>query len=141
MPVSTRPILMIEDNVMDVDLTQRAFARSKVSNPIQVLWDGEEAVTYVDTWEESDALPVVVFLDLKLPKVHGLDVLRHMKAHPQFKKIPVVILTTSREDRDIEAAYDIGVSSYIVKPVSFAKFVEIAAQLEVYWLALNTPPE
>lgn len=141
MATETRPILMIEDNAMDVDLTRRAFKRSKLGNPLKVLWDGEEAVDYVDSRQEGDQLPVVVLLDLKLPKVHGLDVLRHMKAHPRFKKVPVVILTTSREDRDIETAYEIGVSSYIVKPVDFVKFAEIAAQIEVYWLAINTPPQ
>ena len=135
-----RPILLVEDNPMDVDLTKRAFARHKLANPIEVARDGEEALTYLSHWETDDPLPVVVLLDLKLPKVDGLEVLRRIKAHPQFRTIPVVILTTSEEDRDIQTAYEVGVNSYIVKPVGFEKFLEVAAHIELYWIALNTPP-
>jgi len=135
-----RPILLVEDNPMDLDLTQRAFARRKLVNPIQVARDGEEALAYLSRWEAGEAPPAVILLDLKLPKVDGLEVLRQLKAHAQFRVIPVVILTTSSEDRDIQTAYHLGASSYIVKPVNFEKFVQVAEQIEVYWCVLNMPP-
>jgi hypothetical protein len=102
--------------------------------------DGEEALGYVDRWETGEPLPVVVLLDLKLPKVPGLDVLRGLKAHPQFRSVPVVVLTSSSEDHDVEAAYALGANSYIVKPVNFDKFMEVAERIEVYWTVLNKPP-
>ena len=136
----TRPILLIEDNPMDVDLTRRALARRNLVNPFEVLRDGEEALTYIRHWEVDAPLPVVILLDLKLPKVDGLEVLRQMKAHPQFCAVPVVILTTSAEDSDIQTAYQLGVNSYIVKPVDFEKFVQVAEQIELYWTVLNKPP-
>ena len=136
-----RPILLVEDNPMDVDLTKRAFARHKLANPIEVARDGEEALAHLTRWEAGEPLPVVVLLDLKLPKVDGLDVLRRIKAHPQFRMLPVVILTTSAEDHDVQTAYELGANSYIVKPVDFEKFMEVATHIEMYWLALNTPPK
>ena len=135
-----RPILLVEDNPMDVDLTIRAFARHKLANPIEVARDGEEALAYLARWNADDPLPVVILLDLKLPKLDGIEVLRHIKVHPQFRMLPVVILTTSAEDRDVQAAYELGANSYIVKPVEFEKFLEVAAHIELYWIALNTPP-
>jgi CheY-like chemotaxis protein len=136
----TRPILLIEDNPMDVDLTRRAFARRKLVNPFKVLRDGEEALTYIKHWEVDTPLPVVILLDLKLPKVDGLEVLRQMRAHPQFCTVPIVILTTSAEDSDIKTAYQLGANSYIIKPVDFEKFLEVAGQIELYWNMLNEPP-
>jgi CheY-like chemotaxis protein len=136
----TRPILLVEDNPMDVDLTRRAFARRKLLNPFEVLRDGEEAVTYISRWEVDAPLPVVALLDLKLPKVDGLEVLRQMKAHPQFCTVPVVVLTTSAENSDIQTAYQLGANSYIIKPVDFEKFMEVAKQIELYWNVLNKPP-
>lgn len=136
----SRPILLVEDNPMDVDLTRRAFAKRKLVNPFEVLRDGEEALTYIKRWEMDTPLPVVILLDLKLPKVDGLDVLRQVKEHPQFRTVPVVILTTSGEDSDVQAAYRLGANSYIIKPVDFEKFVEVAEQIELYWNALNKPP-
>jgi CheY-like chemotaxis protein len=135
-----RPILLVEDNPMDVDLTKRAFARHKLANPIEVARDGEEALAYLARWEADDPLPVVILLDLKLPKVDGLEVLRQIKAHHQFRMLPVVILTTSAEDHDVRTAYALGANSYIVKPVDFEKFLEVAAHIELYWIVLNTPP-
>ena len=134
------PILLVEDNPMDVDLTRRAFARHKLSNPIQVARDGEEALAYLARWEAGEPTPTVILLDLKLPKVDGLEVLRRIKSHPNFRAIPIVVLTTSAEDHDIQTAYQLGVNSYIVKPVDFDKFIQVAAQIELYWCALNTPP-
>ncbi len=125
---------------MDVDLTVRAFKRRHVTNPIEVARDGEEALAWIERWEAGEPLPAVVLLDLKLPKVDGLEVLRLIKAHPAYRRIPVVILTTSTEDSDIQAAYQLGANSYIVKPVDFEAFVEVAAHLDLYWTVLNKPP-
>ena len=121
-PDDTRPILLIEDNPMDVDLTLRAFTRNKVANPVQVARDGEEALAYFARWESGEALPVIVLLDINLPKVSGLQVLRQIKGHARLRKIPVVALTTSAHDADVAEAYRLGVNSYIVKPVEFEKF-------------------
>ncbi|MFN7035278.1 MAG: response regulator [Bellilinea sp.] len=138
--VPLRPILLVEDNPVDLDLTRRAFSRRRLANPLEVARDGEEAVAYLRRWEEGASLPVVILLDLKLPRVDGLEVLRRYKSHPLYRSIPVVVLTTSDEDRDIETAYQLGANSYIVKPVEFEKFVEVAAQIEVYWTLVNQPP-
>jgi CheY-like chemotaxis protein len=135
-----RPILLVEDNPMDVDLTRRAFALRKLANPLVVARDGQEALDYIQGWQAGDPLPSVVLLDLKLPKMDGLEVLRHLKSHAIFRVIPVVILTTSAEERDIQAAYQLGVNSYIVKPVDFDKFMEVAAHIDLYWMLLNHPP-
>lgn len=135
----SRPILLVEDNPMDVDLTRRAFAKRKLVNPLVVARDGEEALAQISQWEQGTPQPVVILLDLKLPKVSGLDVLRHIKTHPRFRAIPIVVLTTSSEDTDVRAAYELGVNSYIIKPVNFENFLEVAAQLEIYWCVLNTP--
>lgn len=134
------PILLVEDNPIDLDLTKRAFARRKLVDPIQVARDGEEALACIEQWEAGEPAPTIILLDLQLPRVDGLEVLRRLKTHPRFHTIPIVILTTSAEDRDIQEAYKLGVNSYIVKPVDFDKFLEVAAQIEIYWCALNTPP-
>ncbi|GAA0752163.1 response regulator [Ideonella azotifigens] len=132
-----RPILLVEDNPMDVDLTRRAFAKRHIANPLAVARDGEEALDWLPRWEAGEPLPVVILLDLKLPRVSGLEVLRQFKAHPLCSRIPVVVLTTSREDADVATAYGLGVNSYIVKPVEFEKFIEVAAQIDLYWCVLN----
>jgi CheY-like chemotaxis protein len=137
---SARPILLVEDNPVDVDLTLRAFSRRRLVNPIEIARDGEEALAWLPRWEAGTPLPLVVLLDLKLPKVDGLEVLRQFRAHSVSRVIPVVVLTTSSEDSDIRTAYDCGVNSYIVKPVVFEKFSEVAAQIELYWCLLNQPP-
>jgi len=134
------PILLVEDRAIDLDLTKRALARSKVVNPIQVARDGEEALAFLPRWEAGEPAPVFILLDLKLPKVDGMEFLRQIKSHPKFHAIPVIILTTSAEDRDIREAYELGCNSYIVKPVDFNKFVEVASRIEIYWRALNTAP-
>ncbi len=135
----TRSILLVEDNPMDVDLTVRAFARRHMLNPVEVARDGEEVLARLAQWEQGEPGPLLILLDLKLPRIDGLEVLQHLKAHPRFRCIPVVVLTTSAEDRDIERAYQLGVNSYIVKPVSFEKFIEVTANIEIYWCATNTP--
>ena len=134
------PILLVEDRAADLDLTKRAFARKHLLNPVLVARDGEEALAYIPRWEAGEPAPVFVLLDLRLPKISGLEVLRQLKAHPKFSNIPVIVLTTSAEDKDIVEAYRLGCNSYIVKPVEFNKFMEIASQIEVYWCALNTAP-
>ena len=131
------PILLVEDRATDLDLTKRAFARHRLLNPVQVARNGEEALAYLRRWEAGEPIPVCILLDLKLPKVDGLEVLRQIKGHADFCSIPVIVLTTSSEDSDIKRAYELGCNSYIVKPVDFNKFVEVASQIEVYWCALN----
>lgn len=134
------PILLVEDNPVDLDLTLRAFRKKRFANEIQVARDGEEALGYMARWAAGEPWPAVILLDIQLPKVGGLEVLRAWKAHEQFRRIPVVILTSSREDRDLKEAYDLGVNSYIEKPVSFSKFMEVADQIELYWCVLNERP-
>lgn len=134
------PILIVEDNAMDVDLTVRAFRRRKVTNPVVIARDGEEALAWFPRWEAGEMLPVVILLDLKLPKVSGLEVLRQLKDHGDLRRIPVVVLTTSTEAKDVQTAYAFGANSYIVKPVDFDKFMDVAAQIDLYWAVLNQPP-
>jgi CheY-like chemotaxis protein len=135
-----RPILLVEDNPMDIALTRRAFSKRRLANPLLVAQDGEEAMRAIDQWEaEAASLPAVVLLDLKLPKVDGLDVLARIKSHPRFRVVPVIVLTTSAEDSDVHRAYQLGANSYIVKPVRFDKFLDVASQIELYWGVLNQP--
>lgn len=134
------PILLVEDNPMDLDLTLRAFNKKKFSNTIQVARDGEEALAFFARWEAGEAMPAVILLDINLPKVNGLEVLQRLKSHPVFRRIPVVVLTSSRENSDLKTAYDLGVNSYIEKPVSFNKFIEVAEHIELYWCLLNERP-
>ncbi len=131
------PLLLVEDNPMDVDLAIRAFKRRRLSNPIEVARDGEEALAWLARWDAGEPTPAVILLDLKLPRVDGLEVLARLKAHPVYRSLPVVVLTTSGENQDVRRAYELGVNSYIVKPVDFEKFVEVASQIEVYWTVLN----
>jgi CheY-like chemotaxis protein len=137
---SLNPILIVEDRFTDLDLTKRAFERRRLINPIQVARDGEEALAYIDRWEAGERPPVFILLDLGLPKLSGLEVLREFRNQPTSSNIPIIVLTTSAEDRDIEEAYKLGCNSYIVKPVEFDKFMEVALQIEVYWCLLNTTP-
>ncbi len=133
-------LLLVEDNPMDLDLTLRAFNKKKFSNTIHVARDGEEALAWFARWEAGEQMPAVILLDINLPRINGLEVLQQLKAHPQFRRIPVVVLTSSREDSDLKAAYDLGVSSYIEKPVSFSKFIEVAEHIELYWCVHNERP-
>ena len=137
----TRPVLLVEDNPVDIDLTKRASALRKLTNPIQVARDGEEALAYIPRWKAGEPTPLLILLDLKLPRVSGLEVLAQWKAQAVSRAIPVVVLSSSAEDKDIQAAYHLGANSYIVKPVDFAKFLDVAGQIELYWCALNEPPQ
>jgi CheY-like chemotaxis protein len=134
-----RPILLVEDNPMDADLTLESFKQHNLANPVIVVPDGEEAVNFIDQHLESQdpQLPLLVLLDLRLPKVDGLDVLQHARRQEVWKKLPFVVLTTSREDKDIHRAYELGANSYIVKPVNFDAFAAIAGSIKVYWLLTN----
>ena len=131
-------ILLVEDNPVDVDLTLRAFKKQNSVNNIVVARDGEQALQQIELWDVGGQIPVVILLDIKLPKVDGLEVLKTLKSHPVYHTIPVVILTSSGDDRDISQAYKLGANSYIIKPVSFDKFIKVAAQIELYWTGLNT---
>ena len=140
MSPNNRPILLVEDNPMDVDLTKRAFARRNVLNTLKVARDGEEALAFIENWQEGEPTPVVILLDLKLPKISGLELLHMLKTHTEFQTIPVIVLTSSAEDGDIQTAYELGANSYIVKPVDFEKFVEVAAHIDLYWNVINKSP-
>ncbi|MBK6972846.1 MAG: response regulator [Sterolibacteriaceae bacterium] len=141
-----RPILLVEDNPDDEALTLRAFAKNKIANPVVVARDGVEALDYlfgtgIHAGRDVAAKPSVVLLDLKLPRIDGLEVLRRIRADNQTCLLPVVILTTSKEQRDIFEAYSLGANSYIRKPVDFEKFIHAVGQLALYWLSLNEPVE
>jgi CheY-like chemotaxis protein len=134
---SNQPILLVEDNPVDLDLTLRALKSQKLDNPILTARDGEEALAFIKEWEKGEPRPVVILLDLKMPKVNGLEVLKVLKSHPEYKTIPVVVLTTSSESSDVKTAYQLGANSYIVKPVDFEKFLDVAKQIDLYWRVLN----
>jgi CheY-like chemotaxis protein len=136
-----QPILLVEDNPLDLDLTLRAFHSRKLANPVEIARDGEEALAYIEKWMAGSPVPVVILLDLNLPKVNGLEVLEAIKKHSDFRTIPVVVLTTSSVSSDVNTAYRLGANSYIVKPVDFDNFMEVAKQIELYWGVLNRPFE
>ena len=140
--MKTKEILYIEDNPSDIELTLRALSKHNVANSIQVIKDGEEALEYIfatDRYAERDIKenPKVILLDLKLPKVDGLEILKRLKSEEQTKSIPVVVLTSSREEKDIIKSYNYGVNSYVVKPIDFANFSEAISTLGLYWLLVN----
>ncbi len=140
-----RTILLVEDNPDDVELTLRALKQYNVKNEITVVRDGADALDYLFatgayTDRDKVALPAVVLLDLKLPKIDGLEVLQRMRGDERTKLVPVVILTSSREEQDIINSYRFGANSYVRKPVDFNQFIEAARQLGLYWLVINEPP-
>jgi two-component system, response regulator len=142
--LESKKILLVEDNPDDVDLTKRALQKSNVTNGLKVVEDGVEALKYFFGEDGKSGcaiedLPVVVLLDLKLPRVDGLEVLRRIRADEKTKLVPVVMLTSSNEDKDIIASYDLGANSFIRKPVKFNDFAEAIRQLGLYWLILNQP--
>ncbi|MCP3136715.1 response regulator [Pyxidicoccus xibeiensis] len=144
---SERPILLVEDNPDDVDLTLRAFKRAGITRPVEVARDGVEALDYLFAQgtfagRAGHQLPVVVLLDLKLPRMDGHEVLRRIRADARTRLLPVVILTSSVEETDLMRGYGGGCNSYVRKPVSYTEFVEAARQLGLYWLVLNheAPP-
>jgi CheY-like chemotaxis protein len=143
----TRPahILLVEDRRMDVELTLDAFREARLSNTVQVAYTGEQALDYLfgrGAFADADKrqIPDLILLDLKLPGISGQEVLRQVKSAPDLKRIPVVVLTSSREDRDRVESYDNGVNSFLVKPITFDGFMEVVKQVDNYWLSLNVPP-
>jgi two-component system response regulator len=137
-------ILLVEDNPNDAELTLRALKKAHVANEIHVVKDGAEALEFLFgegayAGRADSALPRVILLDLKLPKVDGLEVLRRVKADERTKAIPIIVLTSSREESDLVASYDLGANSYIVKPVDSEKFFEAVKLIGLYWLLLNEP--
>jgi len=131
-----RAVLLVEDNPDDEKLTIRALRRGNIANPILVARNGEEALTLLFG---ADSLPSVVLLDLKLPKIDGLEVLRQIRTHEKTYLLPVVVLTSSSEDRDIIESYSLGANSYVRKPVDFDQFTEAVRQLGLYWALINQP--
>lgn len=143
--MNSKTILLVEDNRSDIDLTKRALKQSHVTNELVIAEDGNEALDYLfgraaDTVRDIAQLPTLILLDLKLPKVDGLEVLQCIRANEKTKRLPVVILTSSKEEQDVAASYDLGANSYIRKPVDFGKFAEAIRMLGLYWLVLNEPP-
>jgi len=140
-----KSILLIEDNPDDVELTLRAFKKNKIANDITVVRDGAEALDYffcrgAYAGRDPQLMPAVSLLDLKLPKIDGLTVLKELRANPATRRLPVVILTSSNEEQDLLNGYHLGANSYIRKPVDFAQFIEAVGQLGLYWLVHNEPP-
>lgn len=133
-----RPILLVEDNPDDIELTLRAFRKSNIANNVEVARDGEEALAKL--LGENCITPAVILLDLKLPKIDGIEVLRRIRANAHTKLYPVVILTSSREESDLINGYESGANSYIRKPVNFDNFIEAVGQLGLYWLVINEMP-
>jgi CheY-like chemotaxis protein len=138
-------ILLVEDNPEDIEMTLRALRRARLANPVEVVEDGAQALEYLFATgayagRDINRPPKVVLLDLKLPKLSGLDVLRRLRSDERTREIPVVILTSSREDSDVAEAYRLGVNSYVVKPVEFEAFVEAVGRVGLYWGLLNQPP-
>ena len=138
-------ILLVEDNPDDEALTLRALRKNNVSNEILVVRDGEEALDYLyarnrHAGRGPERAPLFVLLDLKLPKVDGLEVLRHLRAHEETRRTPVIVMTTSDEDRDKVRSYDLGANSFVRKPVDFSEFMESVKQISIYWLMVNQPP-
>lgn len=139
---SLRPILVVEDNDMDLDFCLQAFEEHAIANPVIACRDGVEALAFIDAHASSEdpGFPLMVLLDLHLPKANGIEVLRHAQRQPLWKQVPFIILTTSKENTDISAAYRHGVNSYIVKPVDFASFAEVVKHIKMYWILTNEPP-
>jgi two-component system response regulator len=143
--VNNKTILLVEDNPSDINLTKRAFEKGHITNDLVVAEDGQEALDYIfgtGKYANRDIgqLPTLILLDLKLPKISGLEVLKKIRATEIIKRLPVVILTSSKEEQDVAASYDLGVNSYIRKPIDFNQFAEAIKYLGLYWLVINESP-
>jgi CheY-like chemotaxis protein len=144
MTTKVKRILVVEDSEQDIELTLAALEGHNVANEVDIARDGAEALDYLFRRgafaNRLGDLPVVILLDLKMPRVDGLEVLREIKGHPELKKIPVVMLTSSREEQDLVRSYELGVNAYVVKPVNFEQFMESVKQLGCFWAVINEPP-
>ena len=143
--MNNKTILLVEDNPSDINLTRRAFEKGHITNDLVVAEDGQEALDYIFGKGKYanrviSQLPTVILLDLKLPKISGLEVLKKIRATEKIKRLPVVILTSSKEEQDVAASYDLGVNSYIRKPIDFNQFAEAIKYLGLCWLVINEPP-
>ena len=141
--MAEKVILLVEDDPNDVLLTRRALAANQIANRVELARDGAEALVRLfgtGDWSDEPLRPVLILLDLKLPKMDGLEVLRQLRSDARTRRLPVVVLTSSREERDLERSYDLGANSYVVKPVDFSGFSEAVRQLGRYWLVLNESP-
>lgn len=135
---SNTEILLVEDNLNDAELTIRALKKNNLANNLIHLEDGKEALDFL--YDDNNVPPKLILLDLKMPRVDGIEVLRKLKSDEQRKVIPIVVLTSSKEERDIVESYKLGVNAYIVKPVNFEEFVRAVSELGLFWLILNQPP-
>lgn len=133
-------ILLIEDNLDDAELAIRALKKKNLANNLLHISDSEEALEYL-FGENNNKYPKLILLDLKMPKIDGIQVLKRIKSDPEKKVIPVVMLTSSKEEKDVVESYNLGVNAYIVKPVQFDKFIEVVDQLGMFWLLINQPPK
>ena len=145
MMIEARPLLLVEDDRKDVELTLAAFAESNISNEVNVVRDGAEALDYLyrrgNYSTRMNVTPLVILLDLKLPKVDGIQVLQNLKGDPVLKSVPVVMLTSSREERDVMRSYDLGANAYVVKPVDFSEFFNAVKEIGLFWTVVNHPPQ
>lgn len=139
-----KKILLVEDNENDVELTLNALEECQLSNEVQVARDGAEGLDYIyqrgSFTGREGGLPCVILLDLKMPRMDGLEVLRHLKSDPAVRQIPIVMLTSSREERDLVVSYDLGVNAFVVKPVDFSQFLQAIRNLGTFWGIVNEPP-
>jgi len=135
-----RPILLVDDSEVDVELTVLALQQTKMDSLVEVARDGEEVLARIPGWEAGEPTPLVILLDINMPRVDGLQVLRRLKGHPTLRVIPVVMLTSSSFSSDVSAAYLAGANSYVVKPVGFDQIEQVSAQIESYWTVLNRCP-
>lgn len=143
--MNNKTILLVEDNPSDIDLTKRAFEKEHITNTLVIAEDGQEALDYIfgtGTYASRDIsqVPMLMLLDLKLPKISGLEVLKRIRSTEKIKRLPIVILTSSKEEQDVAASYDLGANSYIRKPIDFNQFMEAIKYLGLYWLVINEPP-
>ncbi len=143
--MSSKTILLIEDNPSDIALTKRALEKARIANQLVIAEDGQEALDYLlgigaHAGRDPTDQPMLTLLDLKLPKIPGLEVLKRLRSDARTRRIPVVILTSSNEEQDVAGSYDLGINSYIRKPVDFSQFAHAVEQLGLYWLVLNEPP-
>ncbi len=134
-------ILLVEDNVLDSDLIKRALQKVEANIHLEIASDREEAIQYLNKWEKGTPMPILILLDLKLPKINGLDILKQLKTHPKYKFLPVVVLTSSNEMFDIKQAYELGANSYILKAINYDQLSRDISLIHRYWCGLNVHPE